>query len=91
MNALTFHVRVKIPPPSFPNFVDILQGVAQGCTLSTNMFNVYINDTIVGVEESKQGVAGGQDALSGLVLADDFVGISEAPEGLQKRMVKVLE
>ena len=29
------------------NYVDILQGVAQGCTLSPNLFKVYINDIIV--------------------------------------------
>ena len=29
------------------NYVDILQGVAQGCTLAPNLFKVYINDIIV--------------------------------------------
>ena len=36
-------------------YVDILQGVAQGCGLSPNIFEVYINDMIVAVEAAKQG------------------------------------
>ena len=55
-------------------YVDILQGVAQGCTLSLNLFKVYIND-IVAVEATKQGVTMGEDTWSGLMFADDFVGI----------------
>ena len=65
-------------------YVDILQGAAQGCTLSPNLFKVYINDMIVAVEAAKQGVTVGEDAVSGLMFADDFVGISETPQGLQQ-------
>ena len=70
--------------------VDILQGVARGCTLS-NLFKVCINDMIVAVEESKQGVTMGEDTVSGLMFSDDFVGISETPEGLKKQIEKALE
>lgn len=73
------------------NYVDILQGVAQGCTLSPNLFKVYINDMIVAVEAAKQGVPVGDDTVSGLMFADDFVCISETPEGLQKQIGKALE
>ena len=38
---------------------------------------------IVAVEAAKQGVAMGEDTVSGLMCADDFVGIPETPEGLQ--------
>ena len=69
-------------------YVDILQGVAQGCTLSPNLFKVYINDMIVAVEAAKQGVTMGEDTVSGLMLADDFVGISETPEGSQKQIME---
>ena len=31
-------------------YVDILQEVAQGCTLSPNLFKVYINEMIVAIE-----------------------------------------
>ena len=72
-------------------YVDIQQGAAQGCTLSPNLFKVYINDMIVAVEAAKQGVTMREDAVSGLMLADDFVGISEAPEGLQFQIEKALE
>ena len=41
---------------------------------------------IVAVEAAKQGVTMGEDAVSGLMLADDFVGISETPEGSQKQI-----
>ena len=70
--------------------VDILQGVARGCTLS-NLFKVCINDMIVAVEESKQGVTMGEDTVSALMFADDFVGISETPKGLQKQVEKAPE
>ena len=33
----------------------------------------------------------GEHTESGLMFADDFVGISEMPEGLQKRIEKTLE
>ena len=35
-------------------YVDVLQGVAQGCTLSRNVFKVSINDMIAAVEAVKQ-------------------------------------
>ena len=71
-------------------YVDILQGVAQGCTLSPNLSKVYIYmyDMILAVEAAKQGVTMGEDTVSRLMFADDFVGISETPEGLQKQIEK---
>ena len=67
--------------------VDILQGVAQGCTLSPNSFKVYISGTIVAVAAARQGVTLGG---LGLMFADDFVGISEAPDRLYKEIEKAL-
>ena len=72
-------------------YVNIVQGVAQGSTLLSNLFKVYINDMLVAVEAAKQGVTMGEDTVSGLTFADDFVGISETPEGLQKQVEKALE
>ena len=74
-----------------PKYVDILQGVAQECTLSPNIFKVYIDGMIVTVEAAKQGVTMGEDTVSGLMFADEFVGISETPEGLQQQIEKALE
>ena len=50
----------------------------------TQSFKVYINDMIVAADAAKQGVSMEEDTVSGLMLADDFVEISETPEGLQK-------
>ena len=61
------------------------KGAAQGCALSSSLFKVYIDDMIVEVEETKQGVTLGENAVSGWILANDFLGILETPEGLQNR------
>ena len=50
-----------------------------------------MNDMIVAVEEAKQGVTMGEDTVSELMFADDFVGVSETPQGLQKQIEKALE
>ena len=54
--------------------------------LSPNLFKLCINDMIVADEAAKQGVTMGEDTVSGLMLADDFEGMSETPEGLQKQI-----
>ena len=46
-------------------YVDILQGVAQECTLSPNLFKVCINEMIVAVAAAKQEVTVGKDTMSG--------------------------
>ena len=54
-------------------YFDILQGVAQGCKLSPTLFKVFINDMIRAVETTKQRVKVGEDMVSGLMFADDFL------------------
>ena len=49
-----------------------------------NLFKVYIIDKIVEVEAANQGVTVREDSVSGLMFADDFVGKSSTPEGLQE-------
>ena len=46
-------------------YLDILQGVVQGCTLSPTLFKVFINDMIRAVDPAKQGVKVGEDTVSG--------------------------
>ena len=72
-------------------YVDILRGVAQGYTLSLNLFEVNSDDMIVAAEATKQGVTMGEDTVSGLMFANDFVLISETPGGLQEQIEKALE
>ena len=43
------------------------------------------------VEAAKEGVTVEEETVSGLIFADDFVGISETPKGWQKRIEKALE
>lgn len=57
-------------------YTHILQRVAQACTLSPNLFKVYIYGTPISVEAAKQGVTMGEDNVSELMFADDFVSIS---------------
>ena len=57
-----------------------------------SIYSRYIFTTmIVDVEAAKQGVMVGEDTVSGLTFADDFVGISETPQGLLKQKEKALE
>ena len=71
--------------------IDILLGVAQGCTLSPTLFKIFIDGLIIAIEGAKQGVKVGQDMVSGLMFADDVVGISDTSEGLQNQIEKALE
>ena len=50
--------------------------------ISPNLFKVYINDMllIVALEATKQGVTVGEDTVSGLIFADDFVGYWKHPK-----------
>ena len=43
------------------------------------------------VEATKRGIKVGEDMVSGLMFADDFVGTAEIPNGMQKQIEKVLE
>ena len=62
--------------------VDTLEGVAQEYiwVITKPTQYIYINDLIVAIEATEQGVTVGGDTVSGLTFADDFVGISETPE-----------
>ena len=61
-------------------YVDTLQGVAQGCTLSPNLFKVHNNDMIVAVEAAKEGVTVGEAKVSGLMFAIISWGYQKHPK-----------
>ena len=45
---------------------------------------------IVAVEAAKRGISMGGGTVSGLMFADDFMGIPETPERLRKQIQKAL-
>ena len=59
--------------------------MAQGCSLSPILFSVFINDLLIEVEEAGLEVQliNGK-SIAGLLFADDFVGVSDSSENLQK-------
>ena len=61
------------------------QGVAQGCSLSPILFSVFINELLVEVEQAKLGIElSGGAKVSGLLFADDFVGVTDSEEKFQE-------
>ena len=63
----------------------IEQGVAQGCSLSPILFSVFINDLLNEVEQIGLGIQlSSGKTVGGMLFADDFVGISDSKESLQK-------
>jgi hypothetical protein len=65
--------------------IDLEQGVAQGWSLSPILFSVFINGLLKDVEEAEIGIdLSGDGRLGGLFFADDFVGVSESKDQLQK-------
>ena len=64
------------------------QGVAQGCSLSPILFSVFINDLLKEVEEVSVGVQLCNDrSMTGMFFADDFVGVSDSRDNLQKLLM----
>ena len=72
------------------NMFNVEQGVAQGCSLSPILFSVFINDLLKEVEEAGLGVQlCNNKSITGMLFADDFVGVSDSREKLQKLMANV--
>ena len=64
---------------------DVQQGVAQGCSLSPILFSVFINGLLKEVEQAGLGVElSDGSTIGGLLFADDFVGVSNSEEELQR-------
>ena len=62
----------------------VAQGVAQGCSLSPILFSVFINDLLKEVEKAELGIQLECGKIGGMLFADDFVGVSDSKEQLQK-------
>ena len=61
------------------------QGVAQGCSLSPILFSIFINDLLKEVEQTELGIElNNGNRIGGLLFADDFVGVSDSKEDLQR-------
>ena len=72
-----------LAPPTLLNIFD--QGVAQGCSLSPILFSVFINDLLKEVEQAELGIQlSSGKTFGGMLFADDFVGVSDSKESLQK-------
>ena len=64
---------------------NVEQGVAQGCSLSPILFSVFINGLLKEVEQAELGIELSNGArIGGMLFADDFVGVSNSGEELQK-------
>ena len=61
---------------------DVQQGVAQGCSLSPILFSVFINGLLKEVEHGVELSDG--STIGGMLFADDFVGVSNSEEELQR-------
>ena len=58
---------------------------AQGCSLSPILFSVFVNDLLKEVEQTGLGIQlSSGKTVGGMLFADDFVGISDSKESLQK-------
>ena len=63
----------------------IEQGVAQGYSLSPILISVFVNDMLKEVEQTGLGIQlSSGKTVGGMLFADDFVGIIDSKESLQK-------
>ena len=64
---------------------NVEQGVAPGCSSSSILFSVFINDLLKEVEQAELGIQlSSGKRFGGMLFADDFVGVSDSKESLQK-------
>ena len=75
---------------TFTEWFYVNSGVRQGDSLSTTLFNLYIDDIIDAIKQCNTGVTCGETNICSLLYADDLVLISENETGLQN-MLNVLE
>ena len=62
---------------------DVNCGLKQGCSLSSILFNLYINDLIIKINSLDIGIDIGGEKVGILAYADDVVLIAESENELQ--------
>ena len=65
------------------DWFDVSMGLKQGCILSPQFFNLFINDLTSRINDLKCGVKFGDEKISILLYADDIVLLSSNEEDLQ--------
>ena len=65
------------------DWFDVSMGLKQGCILSPQFFNLFINDLTSRINDLKCGVKFGDEQISILLYADDIVLLSSNEEDLQ--------
>ena len=70
----------------FTEWFNVNYGLKQGCSLSSILFNLYINDLIVKINSLDRGIDIDGEKIGILVYADDVVLIAENKEELQQML-----
>ena len=73
-------------------FFDYTRGVRQGCPMSPNFFNIYVNELIEMLNEGNTSniTLDEETKVNALMYADDLIILSDTKEGLQKQINKLL-
>ena len=78
------HFVHSVPFCSIPFSITLLH-MLHGCSLSPILFSVFINGLLKEVEQAELGIELSKGAIiGGMLFADDFVGVSDSGEELQK-------
>ena len=82
-NEVTSCVRVN---GYLSDWFNVSTGLRQGCSLSTILFNIYINDLAVSLKSMNKGVDIGNEKICILLYADDIVILTENETDLQEML-----
>ena len=72
------------------DWVDIENGVRQGCVMSPTLFNLYTEELAVRIKQANMGINIGEDKLGLLMYADDMLLMAESSGDLQS-MLEIVE
>ena len=61
----------------YTDWFEVVTGLRQGCSLSTVLFNIFINDLAFKIKDLQKGIDIGDQRVSILLYADDIVLIAE--------------